>query len=140
MSIESNNNKFPFIGKGWSFPPSFDKTSKGVVQREGNDDIVESLNIILTTMPGERIYDPKFGCDLTPLLFQPLNNALKTMLGKRIQTAIILYEARVKFENVAFKISPEEGVVYISIQYIIKSYNSRFNMTFPYYLKEGTER
>jgi phage baseplate assembly protein W len=140
MSLTSNSNKFPFIGKGWSFPPSFDKTVKGVVQREGNDDIVESLNIILTTLPGERIFDSKFGCDLTPLLFQPLTNTLKTTLSKRIEMAIILYETRIRFENVNFNISTEEGIVYISIQYLIKSYNSRYNMIFPFYLKEGTER
>jgi hypothetical protein len=39
MSLDSNSSKFQFVGQGWSFPPKFNKTSKGVEVREGNSDI-----------------------------------------------------------------------------------------------------
>jgi phage baseplate assembly protein W len=135
----SENNSLPFIGKGWSFPPSFNKTLKSVNHREGNDDIVESLQILLTTLPGERIYDAKYGCDLTPLLFEPFTTSLKTRLSERIKTAVILYEARIEFEDTEFNLSLEEGIMYISVLYTLKKNNSRYNMVFPFYLKEGTE-
>ena len=137
--METKDINFNFIGKGWSFPPIFNKTIKGVEQREGNDDIIESLNILLTTLPGERIYDSSFGCDLTPLLFEPFTNTLKTSLSERIKNAIILFEARIAVENISFNLSTKESIIYITINYLIKSHNSRYNMVFPYYLKEGTE-
>jgi phage baseplate assembly protein W len=137
--MEPKDINFDFIGKGWSFPPIFNKTTKGVEQREGNDDIIESLNILLTTLPGERIYDSNFGCDLSPLLFEPFTNTLKSSLSDRIKNAIVLFEARIVVENIIFRLSSEEGIIYISINYLIKSHNSRYNMVFPYYLKEGTE-
>lgn len=137
--MEPKDINFNFIGKGWSFPPTFNKTTKGVEQREGNDDIIESLNILLTTLPGERIYDSNFGCDLSPLLFEQFTNTLKSSLSDRIKNAIILFEARIVVENIIFRLSSEEGIIYISINYLIKSHNSRYNMVFPYYLKEGTE-
>ena len=137
--METKDINFNFIGKGWSFPPLFNKTIKGVEQREGNDDIIESLNILLTTLPGERIYDSSFGCDLTPLLFEPFTNTLKTSLSERIKNAIILFEARIVVENISFNLSTKESIIYITINYLIKSHNSRYNMVFPYYLKEGTE-
>jgi phage baseplate assembly protein W len=137
--METKDINFNFIGKGWSFPPIFNKTIKGVEQREGNDDIIESLNILLTTLPGERIYDSSFGCDLTPLLFEPFTNTLKTSLSERIKNAIILFEARIVVENISFNLSIKESIIYITINYLIKSHNSRYNMVFPYYLKEGTE-
>lgn len=137
--METKDINFNFIGKGWSFPPIFNKTIKGVEQREGNDDIIESLNILLTTLPGERIYDSSFGCDLTPLLFEPFTNTLKTSLSERIKNAIILFEARIVLENISFNLSIKESIIYITINYLIKSHNSRYNMVFPYYLKEGTE-
>jgi len=139
MSLESNNSKFQFVGKGWSFPPKFNKTFKGVEMSEGNSDIVEGLEIILTTIPGERIYHPEFGCDLTPLLFESHTNSLTTLLTNRIKEALTNFERRIIFENATFNLSPEDGIVYISIQYTIKTDNSRYNMVFPYYLKEGTE-
>lgn len=135
----SENNSLPFIGKGWSFPPSFNRTLKSMDHREGNADIVDSLHILLTTIPGERIYDAAYGCDLTPLLFEPFTTSLKTKLTERIRTAITLYEARIEFESAVFNLSLEEGIMYISIYYTIKKTNSRFNMVFPFYLKEGTE-
>jgi phage baseplate assembly protein W len=135
----AGENNLPFIGKGWSFPPSFSKTLKGVDHRIGNDDIIESLNILLTTLPGERIYDANYGCDLTPLLFEPFTSSLKTRLSERIKTAIILYEPRIEFEDTEFDLSIEEGIMYIEVRYRIKKNNSRFNMVFPFYLKEGTE-
>lgn len=133
------HNSFPFIGKGWSFPPAFNKTLKSVDHREGNDDIVESLQILLTTIPGERIYDAAYGCDLTPLLFEPFTTSLKTRLSERIKTAIILYEARIELLATEFELALEDGIMYISVEYRLKKNNSRFNMVFPFYLKEGTE-
>ncbi|MCD6066919.1 MAG: hypothetical protein K0S33_1745 [Bacteroidetes bacterium] len=127
------------IGKGWSFPPAFNKASKGVERREGNNDIVESLQILLTTLPGERIYDGAYGCDLTPLLFEPFTVSLKTRLTDKIKNAVALYEPRVDLENVEFNLMLEEGIMYIALVYKIRSNNSRFNMVFPFYLKEGTE-
>lgn len=134
-----NSDSLPFIGKGWSFPPAFNKTLNTLDYREGNSDIVESLHILLTTLPGERIYDPAYGCDLTPLLFEPFTMTLKTKLNERIKEAITLYEPRIEFESASFDLSVEEGIMYISVMYLIKSTNSRFNMVFPFYLKEGTE-
>jgi phage baseplate assembly protein W len=139
MSLDSNSSKFQFVGQGWSFPPKFNKTSKGVEIREGNSDIIESLEILLSTLPGERIYHPEYGCDLTPLLFESLTNSLSTLLTNRIKESIINFERRIIFNSAVFNLSPQDGVVYISIQYSIKTDNSRYNMVYPYYLREGTE-
>jgi phage baseplate assembly protein W len=139
MSLELNTNKFQFVGKGWSFPPKFSKTFKGVEVSEENSDIVQSLEILLSTLPGERIYHPEFGCDLTPLLFESVTNSVTTLLSNHIREAITNFERRIIFNEATFNLSPEDGVVYISIQYTIKTDNSRYNMVFPYYLKEGTE-
>lgn len=139
MSSEKENINFDFIGKGWSFPPVFNKTIKGVELREGNDDIIESIKILLTTLPGERIYDQNYGCDLSPLLFEPFTNSLKSSLSDTINNAIVLFEARILVESIKFELSTDDGIIYIYIAYLIKNYNSRYNMVFPYYLKEGTE-
>lgn len=139
MNLELNTNKFQFVGKGWSFPPKFNKTFKGVEVSEGNSDIVQSLEILLSTLPGERIYHPEFGCDLTPLLFESVTNSVTTLLSNHIKEAITDFERRIIFDEATFTLSPEDGAVYISIQYTVKTDNSRYNMVFPYYLKEGTE-
>ena len=64
---------------------------------------------------------------------------MSTLLTNRIKESIINFERRIIFNSAVFNLSPEDGVVYISIQYSIKTDNSRYNMVYPYYLREGTE-
>ena len=64
------NTKQSFLGRGWSFPPEFSKTNNTVVLTEDENDIEKSLQILLSTRPGERIMVPDYGCNLDELLFK----------------------------------------------------------------------
>jgi len=128
-----------FLGTGWSFPPEFSKTERGLRLSAGALDIRESLRILLSTTQGERIFDIHYGCDLSALLYESLTLSVRTTLAEKIQRAITLHEPRIKVEHVDFEPNTLEGLVYIHVTYIIRSTNTRTNMVFPYYLKEGTE-
>lgn len=132
-------NKSGFLGRGWSFPPQFSKTERGTVMSAGALDIHESLQILLSTMHGERIFEVYYGCDLSPLLYESLTLSTKTTLSEKIEKAIMLYEPRIKVEDIDFESNTYGGVVYIHVTYVIRSTNTRTNMVYPYYLKEGTE-
>jgi phage baseplate assembly protein W len=135
--VFTNND---FLGKGWSFPPTFNINSKSVEVTEKELDIQKSLEILLTTTVGERIMEPKYGCDMVDLVFEPLNTTVKTIMIDRIQTAILYFEPRIDAKNISMDIQNEaEGIVLIEIDYIVRSTNSRFNFVYPYYIDEGTE-
>ena len=53
-----------FLGNGWKFPPVFSKESAAVEMVNAAEDIRESLWILLSTAPGERVMVPEFGCAL----------------------------------------------------------------------------
>lgn len=137
--MEDVLHKSGFLGRGWSFPPEFSKTERGLIMSDGPADIRESLHILLSTMQGERIFEIHYGCDLSPLLYESLTLETKTTLSEKITKAILLYEPRVKVEHVDFESSLNEGLVYIHVTYVIRSTNTRTNIVYPYYLKEGTE-
>ena len=127
-----------FLGTGWSFPPSFSDTTGTVVMASSEEDIQQSLNILLSTAVGERFMRPAYGCDLKTILFEPLNTTLKTYLNDLINTAIIFFEPRIKLIKTDFEYEQElEGVVKVSIEYEIKATNSRINQVFPFYLDKG---
>lgn len=129
-----------FLGKGWGFPPTFSADNKEVEMTEKMDDIRKSLEILLTTTIGERLMEPKYGCNMVDLLFEPLNTATVTLMKDRIETAILYFEPRIDARNIDLNTDDAvEGVVLISIEYIVRSTNSRFNFVFPYYKDEGTE-
>ena len=58
-----------FLGTGWAFPPTFDPVSGTVELVSGEKDINESLNILLSTSIGERVMQPKYGCNMQDYLF-----------------------------------------------------------------------
>ncbi len=129
-----------FLGRGWTFPPSFDAHNARVDMLEQEADIASSLEILLSTRPGERVMLPQFGCNLDELLFETLDTRMKTLMADKVHSAILYHEPRIKLEKVALDDSRElEGVVLIDIIYRVKATNSRFNFVFPYYKNEGTD-
>lgn len=128
-----------FYGTGWSFPPAFDNTLGHVDMTSDAADIQRSLQILLSTRPGERIMQPTFGCNLEELLFEPLTTTLKTYMKQIIETAILYHEPRIKLNNIDLSESQDlEGLVLIKIDYTVRSNNSRFNFVYPYYKNEKT--
>ncbi|MDP5171109.1 MAG: GPW/gp25 family protein [Bacteroidia bacterium] len=128
-----------FIGKGWSFPPTFRKETGGVDMLQSKDDIQSSIEILLSTLPGERVMRPDFGAGMERLLFEPFNLTLRTYMEKLIERAILLHEPRVILDDVSLDAIPEEGFIRIQIAYTVASTNTRSNFVFPFYLNEGSE-
>ena len=134
------DNDNSFIGIGWSFPPTFDLDRARVETTELFDDIQRSLEILLSTRPGERVMQPKYGCHMEPLLFESMDTGAKTLIKERISTAILYFEPRIEVKKIELDDSRQnEGVLLISIEYVVSSTNSRFNFVFPYYSDEATE-
>ncbi len=130
----------PFLGRGWSFPPTFNRTEAGVEMLAEAADIASSLEILLTTARGERIMLPQYGCNLEELVFESLDTRMKTLMADKVESAILYHEPRIELERVRLDDSREmEGVVLIEVIYRVKSTNSRFNFVFPYYRLEGTD-
>ncbi len=129
-----------FLGRGWSFPPTFSRSRPVVEMLEEEADIASSLEILLSTIPGERVMLPQYGCNLTELVFESLDTRMKTLMVDKVESAILYHEPRIDPESVRLDDSLElKGVVLIEIVYRVKSTNSRFNFVFPYYKLEGTD-
>lgn len=139
MAEENESGFTSFLGTGWSFPTRFVKQKGGVALVSDELDIEQSLGILLSTELGERVMRPDFGCDLHHLLFETLNATTRTYVADLIRKAILLYEPRIDVERIEF--TPAEGddnVIDITIEYRVRSTNSRSNYVYPFYLNEGT--
>jgi phage baseplate assembly protein W len=129
-----------FIGRGWSFPPTFMQSTYGVDMLEEEQDVASSLEILLTTTPGERTMIPGYGCNMHELVFESLTTTMKTLMVDKIKTAILYFEPRVDVEKVTLNTELEnEGVILIEIIYKVRTTNARFNFVYPYYIEEGTD-
>lgn len=130
-----------FLGTGWSFPPTFEKSiNPGVVMVSDEEDIIQSLEILMTTNPGERIMVPEYGCDIQSFLFDSISTSKIHFLKELIRTAILKYEPRIELNEIHIDASEYlEGIVKIGLDYRIEQSNTRFNLVFPYYKVEGTD-
>ena len=129
-----------FLGRGWSFPPTFNLSIGGVEMLEEEADVASSLIILLSTAQGERVMLPQYGCNLDELVFENLDTRMKTLMVDKLESAILYHEPRIKLESVELDESEGlNGVVLIGIKYCVKLTNSRFNLVFPYYKLQGTD-
>jgi hypothetical protein len=127
-----------FLGRGWSFPPTFDQIHSTVVMASGDVDIRESLHILLSTSLGERVMLATYGVDLISKVFTALTTTSANEIATMVTRAIIEWEPRVTVENVDVSDAILDGWVAIAIDYVVRQTNARDNIVFPFYQVEAT--
>lgn len=136
-----NNSNHTFLGTGWSFPPTFDKATGSVDLVKDEEDINQSLNILLSTSLGERVMQPRYGCNLEDYLFDPLSSSVIGYIKDLVENAILIYEPRIVAEKIEVTAAGSqailEGLFQIEVEYSIPGTNSRFNYVYDYYKNEA---
>ena len=127
-----------FLGRGWKFPVRIDTTTGRVAMSEMEQDIKESIWILLSTAPGERLMRPEFGCGIHDLVFSSMSTVTMGLFESRVREAINRWEARVDITKLeVFTKEPDKGKLEINLSCRIRDTNSEFNFVFPFYLTEG---
>lgn len=129
-----------FLGTGWSFPPAFNVVTGQPLQMVSEEeDIRQSLFLLFSTIPGERIMKPEYGCDLHALVFERLTPSTESRIVDMISMAVLRFEPRINLEQVLVDlIDAYTGHIQISVVYTVRITNSRDNIVYPFYFKEGT--
>ena len=134
MSIDRS-----FLGTGWSFPPEFDRPSGTVKMVSEEDDIRESLWILLSTSSGERVMQPAYGCGLGSLVFENMSESTITEIKDVIERAVLFFEPRITLDSVEVDTTDiYDGLIKIKLDYTIRTTNSRSNIVYPFYFQEGS--
>jgi phage baseplate assembly protein W len=141
-------NRKNLIGRGWRFPvkPGLDGRLTflgGHIDRPraANDDaekIRQSIWLLLSTAPGERLMLPDFGCGIHDLVFEPSSAALRGSLQVRVLETLQRWEPRIDVLDVQVDSPPEQrNLLNIRIDYRIRTDNSFYNLVYPFFLDEG---
>lgn len=129
-----------FLGKGWSFPPEFRKGVDSTVTVAEEEDIRQSLEILMQTNPGERVHRYDFGCGIRRFMHEEMTLTVQTQMQDVISRAVLMFEPRVTLNEVNLDLERiHEGIILIALDYTVRRTNSRTNMVFPFYLREGTD-
>jgi len=112
------SNLKEFLGRGWSFPFGFSPADGRVEMSEFEENIRQSITIILGTRLGERQMLPEFGCRIHELLFAP-NTAVMARLAKLyVEEALRLWEPRIAVTEVVSVPDPS-GAIRLEVSYRI---------------------
>ena len=126
-----------FLGIGWTFPVGVD--SNGMIKTSRYEEVIkESILIILGTSPGERCMQADFGCSARELVFANINLRTVEHIKWIMREALIRWEPRINVNSIDVSIKDiDTGKLIITINYTIIVTNNRFNLVYPFYLKEG---
>jgi uncharacterized protein len=123
-----------FLGAGWTSPVRLE-AGQIVVARE-EECIRQSIWMILSTSPGERVMRPDFGCGIHDRVFAANSAGNIGQTINEVYLALIRWEARIDLLNVDAVVDPQQrNRLLIQIDYRVRTTNNRFNLVYPFYLE-----
>jgi phage baseplate assembly protein W len=126
-----------FLGVGWKFPIELNNAGEISFSRY-EEDIRESIWIILSTAPGERLMRPDFGCGIHQFIFALNDTRTAGLVQFHVEEALTRWEPRIELQQVQVQADPgNPALLLVIIDYRVKANDSRFNLVYPFYLERG---
>ncbi len=133
MAAQQNRD---YLGVGWSFPVR--PVDGRLTWMRYEDDVEQSIGIILETTRQERVMRPAFGAGLRTHVFDSNSPVVQRRVEHEVKTALVDQEPRIVVERVRARADEaQENVLRIEIDYVVKRTNSFFNLVYPFYMTEG---
>lgn len=128
---------FQFLGRGWRFPV---RPRGGQLELlDGDEKIEQSIWLILSTKPGERVMREDFGCGIHELVFQANTSTLRALVQARVIEALRKWEPRIDLGEVMVESPPDpqnRNLLTITVNYRIRTNNAQNNLVYPFFLNE----
>ena len=99
-------NSGALFGRGMAFPPRIGADGR-IAWSEGPQNIREAIEIILQTEIGSRLMLRSFGGGLGPFLFEPNVPATHRLIQEQVETALALWEPRIRLRSVTVVPDPD---------------------------------
>ena len=127
------------LGRGINFPIGVNSATGRFLMSQEEENVKESIYMILMTQRGERFVRPEFGSSLLSCTFMDTSDTEIHMAARTLRDAIEEQEPRVFQVEVNTEKKLHRGCVIFYVSYRIRRTNVRENLVFPFYLytREG---
>jgi Bacteriophage baseplate protein W len=123
-----------FVGRGIGFPMRVNERG-GLALVSSDEEIAESIRLIVGTSPGERPMRPDFGCPIHDHVFAPADASTIGMIAFEVRNALARWEPRIDVLEVVISQEPSRpSLLYIDITYEISDANDPRNLVLPFYV------
>ena len=106
-------NAAQIFGQGLSFPPRVGADGR-LACSAGEENVRESIRVILLTNRAERLRLPEFGGSLQRFLFEPNTVTTRRQMQDRIEKALRRWEPRLALESVSVDPDPKDPAAVIA--------------------------
>ena len=138
MNNSNSIERKDFLGRGWAMPVQIDLRTGQVASVAYEEDIRQSILIILETAPGERVMRPNFGCGIHELVFTVVDSTAIQLIRSSVEDALRRCEARIDVLGVTVDDEATlDGKLLVEIEYRVRKTNQIGNLVFPFYFREG---
>lgn len=83
--------------------------SGGIAMVEDDASVRQSLMVLLSTVPGERVMRPDYGCPLHRLVFEQNDDTTAGLAIHYVRQAILRFEGRVEIVRLDARRAPDDG-------------------------------
>ena len=111
----------------------------GAIETVVDDEAIQqSLMLLISTRPGERVMRPEYGCDLARLVFSPNDDTTAGLAIHFVRQAVERWEPRVEVLRVDATRDPEEATrLEIVLDYRVRATMSNGSVVVGVDLQEG---
>lgn len=119
-------------------PVALDSRTGHIATAEYEEDIRQSIRIILETSPGERVMRPNFGTGVYDLVFTSVDSTAIQRIRSEVEETLRRCEARIEVLDVKVdEAATIDGWLQVDIDYRVRATNQTGNLVFPFYFREG---
>ena len=132
--MDSDNVLSDILGTGFRFPMGVDGRG-GIAMTSKENDIEDSIIIILGTERGERHMRPMFGCRIHEMVFAPNNATTWGLMQQYVEEALGWWEPRIEVMDIDVGADPTDtSRLLVNILYKIKATSDKRSLVYPFYL------
>ena len=129
-----------FLGQGLKFPLQVDPRTGKLAMVSAEEDIRESIGIILSTLQGERVMRPDFGSSVFDYSFASASSSTRQAIAWQVEEQLSFQELRITDVSVTCREQDaRSGTIVVEVAYTVRSTNNRYNHVYPFYVTEGSE-
>ena len=123
-----------FVGQGIAYPMRVGPGG-GLALVSRDEEIAESMRLILGTSPGERPMRPEFGCPIHDHVFAPADATTTGLIAFEVRNSLNRWEPRIDVLDVVVTQDDDEPTrLFIDVTYSIRDTNDPRNLVFPFYV------
>lgn len=114
------------LGSDLKFP-----IQNNFVPISGLDLLLQDIQQLLLTVPGERLNRPDYGCNLRNQIWENMAEAALNGAAA-IREALDRFEPRISVINVDSTVNDNTGLITFNIQFIVDASDQEVNLIFPF--------